>query len=126
MRCPRILALTTLAFFSFVIFPKSSAAQENTDSPGPPAQASTRVRLILVQGNEKTKEEIILREMKLEQGGILDREVLERDRLRIQNLLPANDLDPPPDRPSTRRLADREPGAAASFGSWRTRQPPCF
>ncbi|MFQ5650227.1 MAG: outer membrane protein assembly factor [bacterium] len=47
---------------------------------------AARIRLILVQGNEKTKEEIILREMKLKPGDALDFEEMERDRLRIQNL----------------------------------------
>jgi len=49
-------------------------------------QKPERIRLILIQGNEKTREEIILREMKLRQGQPLNLEELERDRLRIQNL----------------------------------------
>lgn len=53
-----------------------------------PAQALSpdRIRLILLQGNEKTRDEVILREMKLQQGDKLDLEEMEKDRLRIQNL----------------------------------------
>ncbi|MFQ5772479.1 MAG: BamA/TamA family outer membrane protein, partial [bacterium] len=45
-----------------------------------------KIFTILVQGNEKTKEEIILREMKLKPGDNFDAMEAERDRLRIQNL----------------------------------------
>ncbi|MFQ5601743.1 MAG: BamA/TamA family outer membrane protein [bacterium] len=49
-------------------------------------QKSFDILAIIVQGNEKTKEEIILREMKLQAGDQYDEEVAEGDRLRIQNL----------------------------------------
>ncbi|RMD86930.1 MAG: hypothetical protein D6813_14240, partial [Calditrichaeota bacterium] len=42
--------------------------------------------VIIVQGNEKTKENIILREMKLKPGDKYDPTKAELDRLRIQNL----------------------------------------
>ncbi|MFQ5822687.1 MAG: BamA/TamA family outer membrane protein [bacterium] len=44
------------------------------------------ILVVIVQGNEKTKEEIILREMKLNAGDKFDPVVAEDDRLRIQNL----------------------------------------
>jgi len=46
----------------------------------------SRVRLILVQGNDKTKKEIILREMKTQPGDTLITEQLAADRLRVLNL----------------------------------------
>ncbi|MFQ5638040.1 MAG: BamA/TamA family outer membrane protein [bacterium] len=45
-----------------------------------------KILAVIIQGNEKTKEEIILREMKLKVGDIFDDLQAERDRLRIQNL----------------------------------------
>lgn len=51
-----------------------------------PKRAPDEIRLILVQGNEKTHEEIIIREMKLQPGTKFNAEEMERDRLRIQNL----------------------------------------
>jgi len=45
-----------------------------------------KILAIILQGNEKTKDEIILREMTLKVGDRFDPMVAERDRLRIQNL----------------------------------------
>jgi outer membrane protein assembly factor BamA len=45
-----------------------------------------RLIAVIIQGNEITKEEIILREMKLQPGDELTDEAIEADRLRIQNL----------------------------------------
>ncbi len=45
-----------------------------------------KILAILIQGNEKTKEEIILREMRLKVGDKYSDEEAERDQLRIQNL----------------------------------------
>lgn len=45
-----------------------------------------RLIAVVIQGNETTKEEIILREMKLQPGDELTDEAIEADRLRIQNL----------------------------------------
>ncbi|RMF59122.1 MAG: hypothetical protein D6743_16720, partial [Calditrichaeota bacterium] len=42
--------------------------------------------MVVVQGNEKTKEETILREMKLKPGGHFDPKVAREDELRISNL----------------------------------------
>jgi len=44
------------------------------------------VRQILIQGNDDTREETILREMKLKPGDAFDEDKLEQDRLQIQNL----------------------------------------
>ncbi len=87
----RFSQLFTLALFfaGLALTPHICLTQEKrpngTDHSELPGEAR-RIRLILVQGNEKTKQDIILREMKLTQGGLLDYEELERDRLRIQNL----------------------------------------
>ncbi len=45
-----------------------------------------RLIAVIIQGNEITKEEIILREMKLQPGDEVSDEAIEADRLRIQNL----------------------------------------
>lgn len=45
-----------------------------------------KVLVVIIQGNEKTKEEIILREMKLKPGDLFTEDEIESDRLRIQNL----------------------------------------
>lgn len=50
------------------------------------ANIPEKIFVVIVQGNEKTKEEIILREMKLKAGDKFDPLEAEHDRLRIQNL----------------------------------------
>lgn len=77
-RSPPFIGLTLFLLFSFA----SLNGQTQTTQPLSP----DRIRLILLQGNEKTRDEIILREMKLRQGDTLDLEELQRDELRIQNL----------------------------------------
>ena len=47
---------------------------------------STQIRDIIIDGNEKTKPEIILREMTLKPGSEFHELEVERDRLRISNL----------------------------------------
>ncbi|MFQ5676162.1 MAG: POTRA domain-containing protein [bacterium] len=47
---------------------------------------NSRIMVVIVQGNEKTKEEIITREMKLKPGDEFDLELAQQDQLRIQNL----------------------------------------
>lgn len=49
-------------------------------------EAPNRILAIIVQGNDRTKEEIILREMTLQAGSRFNEMEAERDRLRIQNL----------------------------------------
>ncbi len=53
-----------------------------------PAQSpdSLRVRQIIMVGNDKTKEQIILREMKTREGDLYNDAQVEEDRMRIQNL----------------------------------------
>jgi outer membrane protein assembly factor BamA len=70
-----LLWLSNVAGQNFIKLPDSSST-ENAEE----------VFLILVQGNEKTQEEIILREMKLKPGDKFDPIKVEADRLRIQNL----------------------------------------
>jgi len=47
---------------------------------------STRITRIVTVGNDKTKDHVILREMKVKEGDIFDTERIEIDRKRIQNL----------------------------------------
>lgn len=85
MRCkltPNVIL--KLSLFLSLILAARLPAQIVADSTS--ALTPERIRLILVQGNEKTKESVILREMKLKVGDFLDPAEMERDRLRIQNL----------------------------------------
>lgn len=75
------LPVLILIWFSNIFGQSQVQQPEDSSVLGP-----DRIRLILVQGNEKTKEEIILREMKLKQGDKLNLAEMEKDRLRIQNL----------------------------------------
>jgi len=52
--------------------------------------AGRMISKISITGNKKTKSEVILREMKLKQGSILDIKKLEADRKRIESLLVFN------------------------------------
>jgi outer membrane protein assembly factor BamA len=55
-----------------------------------PGQAQTadtlRVRQIILVGNDKTREQIILREMKTKEGDLYHDELVEKDRMAIQNM----------------------------------------
>ena len=70
-----LLWIPTVASQDFVKLPDSSSTYNREE-----------VFVIIIQGNEKTKEEIILREMKLKAGDRFDPDKVEEDRLRIQNL----------------------------------------
>ena len=63
------------------LFSQSTPAVSDTSNDN-----SEKVLMIIVQGNDKTKEEIIKREMKLQPKVRFDWNELERDRLRIMNL----------------------------------------
>ena len=78
LRSPQFIGLTLFLLFSFASL---NGQTQTTQTLSP-----DKIRLILLQGNEKTRDEIILREMKLRQGDKLDLEELQRDELRIQNL----------------------------------------
>lgn len=65
---------------------QAQVASAQNDSTAVTMPDPERIRVVLVQGNEKTEEKVILREMKLKPGDKLDPEVLQRDQLRIQNL----------------------------------------
>ncbi len=54
---------------------------DTTSTPDP-----ERILAVILQGNEKTKDEIILREMKLKVGDRFDPVEAQKDQLRIQNL----------------------------------------
>jgi outer membrane protein insertion porin family len=68
----------------------SSAAGQEQDLPSLVDSAAVNspntLIAVVIQGNESTKEEIILREMKLQPGDAITDETIEADRLRIQNL----------------------------------------
>ena len=49
-----------------------------------------KISKISITGNNKTKSEVILREMELKQGSVLDIKKLESDRKRIESLLGFN------------------------------------
>jgi len=76
-----ILCLVTVALAS-----RSLQAQIRLEDNEQAQSDPREIIVILVQGNEKTKEEVILREMKLKVGEQFDPAELEQDRLRIQNL----------------------------------------
>jgi len=80
------LALISLVVQLQVVQAFGQRASRIQNTPEEMSKKPERIRLILIQGNEKTREETILREMKLRQGQPLVLEELERDRLRIQNL----------------------------------------
>jgi len=64
------------------VFAQTNNAPAQTDSSG----GQSKILAIIIQGNEKTKEEIITREMKLKQGDNFDEVLAQQDQLRIQNL----------------------------------------
>ncbi len=82
VRGPAALAL----FVGVLVLSLVAPARAQTATLKAARLSPGQIRLILVQGNDKTKKEVILREMKLKPGDKLDPEELERDRLRIQNL----------------------------------------
>jgi len=69
----------------------------STLSPGlhasPCADSSLTVAKILITGNETTKEHVILREMSVRVGSLLDVAALEQDQKRIYNLQLFNKVD---------------------------------
>ncbi|MCH7679400.1 hypothetical protein IID10_08555 [candidate division KSB1 bacterium] len=72
-----------ILFLSFsAIFAQTNNTPAQTDS----AAGQSKILAIIIQGNEKTKEEIITREMKLKQGDNFDEVLAQQDQLRIQNL----------------------------------------
>lgn len=71
-----LLLLPALAQAQQFIKLADSTSENNTEE----------VFVVLVQGNEKTQDEIILREMKTKPGDPYNPIQVERDRLRIQNL----------------------------------------
>lgn len=81
--------LSSLYIFLFSVFflPTVILAQSQEESPEAVSELkANQIRLIVLQGNDKTHDEIILREMKLKSGDFLTPEALERDQLSIQNL----------------------------------------
>jgi len=64
------------------VFGQTNNTLAQTDS----SAGQNRILAIIIQGNEKTKEEIITREMKLRQGDPFDEVLAQQDQLRIQNL----------------------------------------
>ncbi len=82
-----MISLATIVLYLAVSTPALAQSRlPETTAGSTNALPPDRIRLILIQGNDKTREEIILREMKLHAGDKLDPEVMELDRLRIQNL----------------------------------------
>ncbi len=74
-------------FLTFLILTWFNPAYSQQSQPDSNSVKSWgKIIAIIVQGNDKTKQEIILREMKLKQGGEFDEIEAERDQLRIQNL----------------------------------------
>lgn len=79
----------------------SGFSQSGMDSQDLSAYQGKTVSKIIIIGNEKTKDEVILREMKTKVGSELDVDLVVADRKRIQNLLlftrveiyPAKDQD---------------------------------
>ncbi len=86
-RTSRLLLLSFLLNAALLLWLNSLEAQILGEQPAAGKKLSPeQVRLVLVQGNDKTKKEVILREMKTQPEDTLDPEKLENDRLRIQNL----------------------------------------
>jgi outer membrane protein assembly factor BamA len=89
MHC-RLATTKTLSLLLLVFLTPSDSTAQNyrqlADSNHVAVNWSTRIRHIMIDGNEKTKAEIILREMKLQKGGEFDELEAERDRMRILNL----------------------------------------
>lgn len=76
-----------IIIFFFFFFISKLWAQDLIKLPDDSTtQYPDTIFVIIVQGNEKTKENIILREMKLKPGDKYDPTKAELDRLRIQNL----------------------------------------
>jgi len=71
-----------LLLYVSAVFAQTNNAPAQTDS----AVGPSKILAIIIQGNEKTKEEIITREMKLKQGDNFDEVLAQQDQLRIQNL----------------------------------------
>ncbi len=82
--------LLLFCFIPLLLYTKSFSQEIVADSSDalPPIIAA-----ILIDGNERTKEHIILREMKSRVGERVDREVLEGDQKRILNLGLFNRVD---------------------------------
>ncbi|NIR46923.1 BamA/TamA family outer membrane protein [candidate division KSB1 bacterium] len=77
----RVVSLFLLIWFSNASGQTFQKLPDSTSTRQP-----KKILAVIVQGNEKTKEKIILREMKLKVGDQFDQLQAERDRLRIQNL----------------------------------------
>ncbi|MCK5147789.1 BamA/TamA family outer membrane protein [bacterium] len=75
----KILLLYLIITISSAITIKAQVVPDST-------LTGRRVIQIFIHGNEKTKEEIILREMKIKEGDIIDWQRLEEDQKRIVNL----------------------------------------
>lgn len=73
--------LILLLSFS-TVFGQTDNAPADIDS----TNSKNKILVIIVQGNEKTKEKIITREMKLKPGDKFDPVLAQQDQLRIQNL----------------------------------------
>ena len=84
-RCPTHGFFPTLLLFLFA-WPASGTSQTTAPSDSNSIATANQIRTIIIDGNEKTKEEIILREMNLQIGEEFDELESERDRLRILNL----------------------------------------
>lgn len=84
------MILFILAAFLFV--PATLVAQDDLPPEAAPAASDSvtaaqgSIIAVVVQGNRRTKAEIILREMFTQVGDTLESELLEADRKRIQNL----------------------------------------
>jgi outer membrane protein insertion porin family len=100
MRLISILRISSflLLYIFFRITAAYSQSSPNLPDSSSADAASNKILTILIQGNEKTKEEIILREMKLKVGDEYSDEDAERDQLRILNLGIFNrvEIDPVP------------------------------
>ncbi|MEK7729657.1 MAG: BamA/TamA family outer membrane protein [candidate division KSB1 bacterium] len=82
----------TLLLFCLIpllLFTKSFSQEATTDSSAAPPL----ITAIFIDGNDRTKEHIILREMKARVGVRVDREMLEGDQKRILNLGLFNRVD---------------------------------
>jgi len=80
------MVIRALAFAALFCMTAPSMSQVCVDS----SMYGRIITRIEIRGNNKTKQSIILREMKLKQGSVLDSTRLEGDRKRIENLLVFN------------------------------------
>lgn len=89
-RCPIYSSIKMHSLISFLLlllsFSTTFAQIENVPAQNDSSGNQNKILAIVIQGNEKTKEEIIVREMKLRQGDNFDETLAQQDQLRIQNL----------------------------------------